>query len=83
MNTSKIALQAESDNGSLPWEQAQAERAREAALPWAALVTRDGLPPRSYILCGATRAEVEARIPANRMGPNGPVDDVMWLKTGP
>lgn len=55
-------------------------RVAELRRPWVALVTRDGLPPRSWIVAGDTREAVLERIPPSRPGPNGPIDDVQWLR---
>jgi len=67
--------------GSSPtWEDTIKLRLRELRRPCVALVYRDGLPGTCWLVCGDTLSGVEARCPAVRMGPNGPVDHVDWIR---
>jgi hypothetical protein len=53
----------------------------ELGRPWVALVRRDGHPlPARYVVAGDTRDDVLRRVPRARLGPNGPIDEMVWLR---
>ena len=69
--------------GCSPTEPVRDElRLGELRRPYVARVDRDGLPGRSWIVCGDTEDDVLARVPAERPGPNGPIEGHGWLRYG-
>jgi hypothetical protein len=53
----------------------------ELRRPWIGLVIRDGHPMGvSLLIAGDTREDVLRDIQPCRLGPNGPIDTVEWLR---